>query len=124
MKNAGADDVLYVSNGNISELPRSNVFVVTQQNELLTANNNVLHGITRKHMLQLAAQYMSVKEQTVTLTDVLTAKEVFVTSTTKRLLPVRKVNGVTIGNGTAGTVTTDLYHRFLQLEKSIAAITF
>ena len=124
VKDAGADDVLYVSNGNISELPRSNVFVVTQQNELLTANNNVLHGITRKHMLQLAAQYMSVKEQTVTLTDVLTAKEVFVTSTTKRLLPVRKVNGVTIGNGTAGTVTTDLYHRFLQLEKSIAAITF
>jgi D-alanine transaminase/branched-chain amino acid aminotransferase len=118
VKEAGADDVLYVKDGNISELPRSNVFVVNRQNELVTANSNVLHGITRKHILHLAAQQMTVKEQAITLTDVLYAKEVFVSSTTKRLLPVHKVNGVSIGNGTTGAVTTELYHRFLQLEKS------
>lgn len=118
VKDAGADDVLYVKDGNISELPRSNIFVVNRQNELVTANSNVLHGITRKHILQLAAQQMTVKEQAVTLTDVLAAKEVFVSSTTKRLLPVHKVNGVSIGNGTTGPVTTELYHCFLQLEKS------
>lgn len=118
VKDAGADDVLYVKDGNISELPRSNIFVVNRQNELVTANSNVLHGITRKHILQLAAQQMTVKEQAVTLTDVLAAKEVFVSSTTKRLLSVHKINGVSIGNGTTGPVTTELYHCFLQLEKS------
>ncbi len=118
VKEAGADDVLYVKDGAISELPRSNVFVVTQNNELLTADKNVLYGITRKHILQLASSFLTVKEQAVSLEDVLAAKEVFVSSTTKRLLPVHKVNGTVIGNGTTGLVTADLYQRFLQLEKS------
>lgn len=118
VKDACANDVLYVKDGLISELPRSNVFVVTQQNELLTADTNVLYGITRKHILQLAKETMRVNEQPVTLNDVLTAKEVFVSSTTKRLLPVFSVDGKLIGEGKAGVITTQLYHQFLQLEES------
>ena len=118
VKDAGANDVLYVKDGLISELPRSNVFVVTQQNELLTADTNVLYGITRKHILQIAKETMRVNEQPVTLNDVLTAKEVFVSSTTKRLLPVFSVNGKQIGEGKAGVITTQLYHQFIQLEES------
>ncbi|HLO39045.1 MAG TPA: aminotransferase class IV, partial [Lacibacter sp.] len=116
VKDAGAGDVLYVKNGFISELVRSNVFVVTADNKLFTANEHVLYGITRKHILQLATQVMEIKEQAVSLNDVLNAKEVFVCSTTKRLLPVFSVNGNKIANGKAGTVTTDLYQRFLELE--------
>jgi branched-chain amino acid aminotransferase len=119
IKEAGAGDVLYVKNGYISELVRSNVFAVTHQNELITSDSNVLYGITRKHILQVAAQTMDVKEQAVSLHDVLHAKEVFVSSTTKRLLPVFSVNGNKIGNGNAGTVTTDLYQRFLELEHQV-----
>lgn len=116
VRDAGAGDVLYVKNGYISELVRSNVFAVTNQNELITSDSNVLYGITRKHILQLAAQTMDVKEQAVSLHDVLTAKEVFVSSTTKRLLPVFSVNGIRIGTGKAGTITEQLYQRFLELE--------
>lgn len=116
VKDAGAGDVLYVKNGFISELPRSNVFVVTTDNKLLTANENVLYGITRKHILQVAAQTMDVKEQAVSLHDVLTAKEVFVSSTTKRLLPVFSVNGTRIGNHSSCAITADLYQRFLNFE--------
>lgn len=116
VKDAGAGDVMYVKNGFISELPRSNVFVVTTDNKLLTANERVLYGITRNHILQIATSVLEVKEQPVSLTDVLNAKEVFVSSTTKRLLPVFSVNGNKVGNGNAGTVTTDLYQRFLALE--------
>lgn len=116
VKDAGAGDVMYVKNGFISELPRSNVFVVTTDNKLLTANEHVLYGITRNHILQIATSVLEVKEQPVSLTDVLNAKEVFVSSTTKRLLPVFSVNGNKVGNCNAGTVTTDLYQRFLALE--------
>lgn len=119
VKDAGAGDVLYVKNGFISELVRSNVFVVTADNKLLTANENLLYGITRKHILQIAAEVMEVKEQSVSLNDVLTAKEVFVSSTTKRLLPVFSVNGTEIGDGNTGTVTADLYQRFLELEQQV-----
>ena len=116
VKDAGAGDVLYVKNGFISELVRSNVFVVTADNKLITANEHVLYGITRKHILQLAAEVMEVNEQSVSLNDVLTAKEVFVSSTTKRLLPVFSVNGLSIGTGKAGAITKQLYQRFLELE--------
>lgn len=117
VKEAGADDVLYVKDGFISELPRSNVFVVTHNNELITADKHVLFGITRKHILQTASSLLAVKERRVRLEDVLTAKEVFVSSTTKRLLPVLSVNGKAIANGRPGIVTQQLYHRFLQLEE-------
>lgn len=121
VKDAGAGDVLYVKNGFISELPRSNVFVVTADDKLITANEHVLYGITRKHILQIATSILEVNEQPVSLTDVLTAKEVFVSSTTKRLLPVFSVNGTKIGDGNTGTVTADLYQRFLELEHQVAS---
>jgi branched-chain amino acid aminotransferase len=110
-------DVLYIKNGYISELPRSNVFVVTPDNKLLTANENILYGITRKHILQIAKRVMEVAEQPVSLNDVLNAKEVFVSSTTKRLLPVFGVNGTAIGKSNRCPVTSSLYHQFLTLEK-------
>lgn len=121
VKDAGAGDVLYVKNGFISELVRSNVFVVTADNKLITANEHVLYGITRKHILQIATSILEVNEQPVSLTDVLTAKEVFVSSTTKRLLPVFSVNGTKIGDGNTGTVTADLYQRFLELEHQVVS---
>ena len=117
VKDAGADDVLYVKNGLISELPRSNVFVVTANNELVTPDANVLYGITRKQILTIAKETMTVQEQPVTMYEILRAKEVFVTSTTKRLLQVFSVNGTIIGERKTGQVTTGLYHRLLQLEK-------
>lgn len=116
VKDAGADDVLYVKNGFISELPRSNVFIVSKNNELITPDSNVLYGITRKHILQLASSVAIVKEEAVHIEDVLQAKEVFVSSTTKRLLPVFSVNGKQIADGKAGTTTALLYHLFQELE--------
>ena len=116
VKDAGADDVLYVKNGFISELPRSNVFIVSKENELITPDSNVLHGVTRKHILQLASKVLTVKEQPVQLDELLNANEVFVSSTTKRLLPVLSVNGLQIATGKAGTTTGLLYQRFLEFE--------
>lgn len=118
VKDAGANDVLYVKDGFISELPRSNVFIVSQNNELLTPDRNVLFGITRKHILELAGTFLIVKEQLITLQDVQSAKEVFVSSTTKRLLPVFSVDGKIIGNGKTGAVTKQLFELFLSLEKT------
>lgn len=116
VKDAGAGDVLYVKNEFISELPRSNVFIVSKDNVLITPDSNVLYGITRKHILQLASKVLTVKEQPVQLDDLLNAKEVFVSSTTKRLLPVYAVNGKQIADGKAGVTTALLYHLFQELE--------
>lgn len=88
-----ADDVLYHHDGWISECPRSNFFIVTADNILVTPKENVLEGITRKKVLKLAAGYCAVEQRPVHLSELTQAKEAFITSTTKQILPVRQIDG-------------------------------
>lgn len=100
-----ADDVLYHWNGIITECPRSNFFIVTTQQKVLTPERNILKGITRKQVLQLAVNGITIETADINLDDVQNAREAFITSTTKGILPVSNFNGVVIGNGVTGPVT-------------------
>lgn len=117
VKAAGANDVLFVKDGLISELPRSNVFIISKEGALVTPSDNILHGITRQKVLTLASEAMPVEIRPVTLEELSRAAEAFVTSTTKRLIPVLSVNGKPIGNGIAGAITAQLYRRFVEMEQ-------
>lgn len=89
---AGADDILYHQNGSITESPRSNFFLVTSDERIITPANNVLAGITRKKLLQLAGKHFAVEERDITMKELANAKEAFLTSTTKQILPVAQVD--------------------------------
>lgn len=91
-KAAEADDILYHQNGFISESPRSNFFLVTADNKIITPNKNVLEGITRKKVLRLASEEFVVEEREITLEEITSAKEAFLTSTTKQILPVAQLD--------------------------------
>lgn len=114
---AGFSDVLYHKNGLISELSRSNVFIVNG-NKLITPHENILEGITRKTILQLAAEDFEIELRTVTLAETLAAEEVFTTSTTKRVLPITKIDNTVIGNGKIGPKSKILLERIDNLIKS------
>lgn len=116
LKTRQAADVLYHSGGVITEFPRSNVFVVTASGSLVTPADNVLPGITRQKVLQLAEKKFRTETRPVLLDDIKNAKEIFMTSTTKRLLPVVSVDDDVIGDGKAGPVTRQLSEDFLALE--------
>jgi D-alanine transaminase/branched-chain amino acid aminotransferase len=90
---AGADDILYVKDGWVSECPRSNFFLITGDNRLVTPAENALAGITRKKVLQLAKAYFTVEERPVSVEEFTSAKEAFITSTTKQILPVAAIDG-------------------------------
>ena len=92
---ANADDVLYHRNGEVTECPRSNFFIVTQNDELLTPAAGILEGITRKQVLSLAARHLPVREGTLTLEMIRQAKEAFITSTTRLVTPVASVDAHT-----------------------------
>lgn len=113
-----ADDVLYYKDNSILEFPRSNVFIVTKEQTVVTPSKNVLHGITRKKVIELARKHYKVEERPVSVTELKQAAEVFLTSTTKRILPVVQVDDVVIGNGKPGDVTTNLYHNFVAMEEA------
>lgn len=110
-----AADVLYHQQGIITECPRSNFFIVNKHDELVTPGLNILQGITRKKLLELAAGSMTVKEAPVTVADLPEAKEAFVTSTSKHLLPVIQIDDITIGDGNAGPITSALFSELINI---------
>jgi branched-chain amino acid aminotransferase len=113
-----ADDVLYYKEDAILEFPRSNVFIVTQEQTVVTPSENVLHGITRMKVIELAHKHYKVEERPVSVMELKQAAEVFLTSTAKRILPVLQVDDLIIGDGRPGAVTTDLYSNFLTVEET------
>lgn len=114
IKAAGADDVLYFFNGLVTECPRANFFMVTEQNEVLTPKENILHGVTRKHLLKLKGY--TFREANINIEMLASAKEAFISSSTKNLLPVTSIGSKQIGDGKPGPITRDLYEQFIQLK--------
>lgn len=101
IKAAGAKDVLFHKDGEVSELSRSNLFIF-KGDSLITPDKNVLDGITRQTLIELAKPHFNVEERSVSLEEVLNADEVFTSSTTKRVLPVTKIDNHTIADGKMG----------------------
>jgi len=112
-KKAGAEDVLYHQDGQVSESSRSNFFIV-KDGVISTPDKHVLMGITRKQILKIAG---NVQIRPVSLQEALDADEAFITSTTKILLPVTQLDDHTIGTGKPGSVTLDILEKFKNLEK-------
>lgn len=115
---AGAETALLHRNGLVNEGAATNVFIVNQQDEVVTPplNNLILPGITRQITLDLLrANQFKVREANVTVDDLLQAKEVWVTSTTKEIFPVTCVDQQTIGNGKGGTIWQQIEKHYQQL---------
>jgi D-alanine transaminase/branched-chain amino acid aminotransferase len=112
-----AQDVLYHQSGIVSEFPRSNFYLVTKDNVIKTPEKNALKGVTRKIILELASTQFQVQECPVTIEDIKNAKEAFLTSSTKRIQSIVKMDGQTIGNGQPGEVTTQLLKMIIEYER-------
>ena len=90
--------------GNITEASASNVWIV--KNQIIytpPATDQILNGITRVFLLQaLKQQNIQVHESNISKQDLLEADEVWVTSSTKEIQPIVKVDDKLIGNGQIG----------------------
>ncbi|GHA72710.1 aminotransferase class IV [Pontibacter akesuensis] len=117
---AGAADVLYHQNGVVTEFPRCNFFIVTMDDVVVTPAEDVLLGVTRKNVLEIARHKYKTEERAVTLEDIAQAKEAFLTSTTKRILPIVQVDDQAVSDGKPGTVTRELLQELIALENKLA----
>lgn len=116
IKENNADDVLYHNGNEICECPRSNFFIVTKHDEVITPSKNVLRGITRKKILDFSE--FKISEGTIKPDDLLNIKEAFITSTTKNVLPVLKIDGKEIGDGKPGKITRNIYDRLFSIKEN------
>lgn len=110
---AGAFDVLYVHQGKVHELTRSNIFIINSHDQIVTPNQQVLYGITRK---QLIRSLGIVEERPIPLEELAKAKEVFATGTGKKVLPICAINDWQYSSASEDSRTREIMELFDHIE--------
>ncbi|MBI5197799.1 MAG: aminotransferase class IV [Nitrospirae bacterium] len=123
MQNAGADEALLLTlQGHVAEGTSSNVFMVKDQ-KLITPplSSGILEGITRREIWDIARREgIPCEEKLFYPTDLQTAEECFVTSTTMEVMPVTNLGGIPIGRGVPGQTTRHLLESYRQRIQSVS----
>jgi len=103
----GADNaVLCTPAGHLAEGPGFNLFVV-KDGRLATPRDNVLEGMTRRTVFDLAKELgVPVQQADLAPEALRTADEAFLSSTAGGIMPVTKVDGRPLGHGRPGPLTT------------------
>lgn len=104
----GAMEPIYVDpQGNVTEGGSSNLFIV-KGSEIIThpADNNILWGITRKRVIELAGNF-NVVERKFTVEEMLDADEVFRTSTTQGVKGVTQIKIAPLNKETFSAVAPE-----------------
>ncbi|MDQ3352080.1 MAG: aminotransferase class IV [Actinomycetota bacterium] len=126
---AGADEALMLDpHGFVATCNSTHFFIVRTASDrgdaVWTSDGRFcLGGITRANVLALCrANGIEARETTFSLTDVYGSREAFVTGTFAGVIPVRTVDGRTIGDGTRGPVTERLQGLYTaMIERDVTA---
>lgn len=102
--------------GNIAEGPGENLFIVKDGKLSTPKLGNILHGITRKSIIDMAKnEGMEVKETDLTLEDVYNADEAFFTGTAAEVTAIDSLDDKKIGEIAPGPVTSRLKELFTDI---------
>jgi branched-chain amino acid aminotransferase len=97
----GLDEVILLNErGEVSECTSANIFLVDEGGRIWTPplSSGCLAGVTRAVLLEEIGD-TTIGEKPLVLGDLVSAREVFITSTTRELLPVQSVEGLRIQGG-------------------------
>ena len=107
--NPRATPLMLDLDGNISETHLGNFFFVSGGKLCTSTDRTVLGGVTRSTLFSLADELrIPVVEAGFTPYDVYCADEAFTASTSPSIVPVKSLNGTTIGTSVPGPVTLKL----------------
>ena len=94
----GFDDIVYMNDKNeLLESSTSNLFFI-KNNRLITANENILEGITRSIILEIAKGNFEIELRSITLSELCDVDECFITSTTKEICSVSRIDNIEFKN--------------------------
>ncbi len=108
--------ILVDSNNRVTEGSHTSVFGVRKGKLIVSpAAPNILPGITKQQVLGLCQTgRIAVVEGKLTVDDLDTIEELFVTGTPEEILPVTVLNGRKVANGEPGPITKRLQETFQQ----------
>jgi len=109
----GIFEALLVKEEEILEGMTSNFFYIARRDgsrpHVGTARDAILLGITRETVIAIAQERgLEVKYQPLRLDQLLAIDEAFITSSSRGIVPVVRIDNITIGQGTPGSLTQKL----------------
>ncbi|PDT07854.1 D-amino-acid transaminase [Rhizobium sp. M1] len=123
-KEAGAQEAIYVDgDGMVKEGAATNVWIVDKDGTLVTrpAEHGILRGITRTTLMDVAAKLgLKMAERNFSVSEMLAAREVFLTAATSICFPVVSIDGQAIANGHPGSVSQKVREAFFDVAEKIA----
>jgi len=103
----------------LQEGTTSNFFVFFGD-RLATPSENVLDGITRRVVAEIAGRMFAVEHREIRKTDLGRASETFLTSSNKEVVPIVQWDDVSIGNGRPGERTVRVIEAFRRYTEQYA----
>ena len=115
---AGYDEAIMLNNkGHVAEGSAENIFAI--KNGRITTpplSADILNGITRDSVIQMIkADGKKISEKNITVNNLLSADEIFMTGTAAEVKSVTQVNRTKIGSGKIGPITKELQSSFMDV---------
>lgn len=117
----GAAEALQMRDGLLTEGTSSNLYIV-QQNVICTPRlgSDILGGVTRQLVLELADQHgIQYQEIDLDYEQLLEADEVWISSSTRAVVPVIEVDGELIADGKPGPLWRRMYQLFIEFHHAL-----
>ena len=120
VENGYDEAIMLAPDGHVSEGSGENIFLVIDGKLHTPATyNNILVGITRDTVMQLARNELGIEtvERPIDRAELYTAQECFLTGTAAHLTPVSEIDRRPLGDGKVGPVTTQLKKLYFDVIK-------
>ncbi len=118
---SGADDTILVRDGMAIEATASNLFIFKDQKVITPPlNQQILPGVTRDFIIMLVKKLgFRLEQRAIPETELLQADEIWLTSSTKEIRPVVRLNDAKIADGKVGAIWHQINELYQQLKKAL-----
>ena len=117
-KRNGFDEAILLDhNGNVSEAPGENIFIV-REGQLLTPSlaSSALEGITRDAIIKIAKDLdIDFIERDIARSELIISDEIFLTGTAAEITPIISMDSKKIGNGKPGDITKKMMQEYTDI---------
>lgn len=116
---SGFDDALVLNqDGHVSEGSAAN-FMIVRRGQLITSplTDNILEGITRRTIIELARDELGldVQERSIDRSELYLAEEAFYCGTGAQVKPIGSIDHYVLGSGDVGPVTQQIHDLFFRV---------
>ncbi len=117
-KRNGVDEAILLDhNGNVSEAPGENIFIV-RNGQLITPSlkSSALEGITRDAVIKIARDLdIDVVERDIPRMELSMSDEIFLTGTAAEITPIISMDSKKVGNGKPGVITKKMMKEYTNI---------